>query len=349
MKTLVGFLLLTAMTFAQKTEVYSLKNKTGMEAKVTNYGGVLMSLTAPDKQGKFADVLLGFDKPEEFATVDNPYFGALVGRYGNRIGKAQFTLDGKVYKLAANNNGNSLHGGPKGFSKVYWTGKQLTPNSVEMKYTSKDMEEGYPGELAVTVVYTLTDSNELKIDYTAKTTKTTVVNLTNHAYFNLGGPGSTDILGHMLKINADKFTPVDKGLIPTGELKPVKGTPFDFTTSTAVGARIDAKDEQIALGGGYDHNFVLNKGASPAVEVYEPKSGRLMTVTTTEPGVQFYTGNFLNGTITGKGGKKIGKRAALCLETQHFPDSPNKPSFPTTTLKPGETYRTTTVYKFSAK
>lgn len=353
MKSPALFLALAATLAAQKSEVFSIRNKGGMEAKITNYGGVLMSLTAPDKQGKLADVLLGFDKAEDFAKVDNPYFGALVGRYGNRIGKAQFTLDGKLYKLTANNNGNTLHGGPKGFSKQYWQGKQLAPNAVEMRYTSKDMEEGYPGELQVTVVYTLSDSNELKIDYTARTNKTTVVNLTNHAYFNLAGAGNGDILGHLLKINADRFTPVDKGLIPTGELKPVKGTPFDFTTPTAIGARIDAKDEQIALGGGYDHNFVLLRpdGTKPAVavEVYEPKSGRVMQVTTTEPGVQFYTGNFLDGTITGKGGKKYGKRSAFCLETQHYPDSPNKPSFPSTTLKPGETYHTTTTYKFSAR
>jgi aldose 1-epimerase len=344
---------MAAVMSAQDPEVFTLKNKKGMEVRVTNYGGVILSWTAPDKKGKYEDVVLGFDTAKEYITnASNPYFGALVGRYGNRIAKAQFTLNGQTHKLAANNNGNALHGGLKSFSKKLWRATQKG-NSLTLEYTSADGEEGYPGELKVRAVYSLGEDDALTIQYNATTSKPTVVNLTNHSYFNLAGPAGKDILGHQLTLYASKFTPVDAGLIPTGELRPVKGTPFDFLKATAVGARIDAKDEQIQLGGGYDHNFVLDKsrggGVQLAAEVFEPSSGRLLEVFTSEPGVQFYTGNFLDGSQVGKGGVKYSKRKALCLETQHFPDSPNQPSFPTTALLPGQTYRSTTIYKFSAK
>jgi aldose 1-epimerase len=280
-----------------------------------------------------------------------PYFGALIGRYGNRIGKAQFTLDGATYKLPANDNGNTLHGGNRGFDKRVWTAKPGEGASLELTYVSKDGEEGFPGTLSAKVVYTLTDNNELKIDYTATTDKPTVANLTNHAYFNLKGPGEGTILDHQVTVNADQFTPVDGTLIPTGELRQVKGTPFDFTQATAIGARIDQDDQQLKFGKGYDHNWVLNKGGggmTKAAEVYEPQTGRVMEVWTTEPGLQFYTGNFLDGTLKGKG-KTFQHRGAFCMETQHYPDSPNKPNFPSTTLRPGQTYQTSTTYRFSAR
>ena len=318
--------------------LYTLTNSHGMEAAITNYGGTVVSLKTPDKTGAMGDVILGFDSVEPYLGT-HPNFGTLIGRYGNRIGKAKFSIDGKEYTLAKNNGENSLHGGVMGFGKVVWTAKEVTRKdgpALELTYVSKDMEEGFPGTLTATVVYTLTNDNELKIEYKATTDKTTVVNLTNHTYFNLAGKG--DILNHQLMIAADKFTPVDAGLIPTGELKPVDGTPFDFRKPTAIGARINAADEQIKVGGGYDHNWVLNGGKTAAprtvVRVTEPTTGRWMEVSTTEPGVQFYTGNFLDGTIKGKGGQVYAKRSGLCLETQHFPDSPNKPSFPTTLLKP---------------
>jgi len=336
-------------------ELYTLKNKNGMQVSITNFGATVVSIMVPDKAGKTADVALGYDDLAGYELNKN-YLGVLVGRYGNRIAYGKFSIDGAEYTLAKNNGDNSLHGGTKGFNKAIWEGKDVSKRgeaAVEMKYVSKDDEEGYPGNLSVTVVYTLTNKNELKIDYSATTDKKTVVNLTNHTYFNLVGQGSGDILKHELMINADTFTPVDSGLIPTGELKKVEGTPFDFRKATAIGARIDANDEQIKLGGGYDHNFVLNRkaatGLSLAARVSDPTSGRAMEVWTTEPGVQFYTGNFLDGSFKGKGGIAYQKRTAFCLETQHFPDSPNHPSFPTTLLKPGEKYHTTTVYKFEAK
>ena len=336
-------------------ELYTLKNKNGMQVSITNFGATVVSIVVPDRAGKMADVALGYDDLAGYELNKN-YLGVLVGRYGNRIAHGKFSIDGSEYTLAKNNGDNSLHGGIKGFNKAMWEAKDVSKGgeaAVEMKYVSKDGEEGYPGNLSVTVVYTLTSKNELKIDYSATTDKKTVVNLTNHTYFNLAGQGNGDILKQELMINADTFTPVDSGLIPTGELKKVEGTPFDFRKATAIGARIDANDEQIKLGGGYDHNFVLNRkaatGLSLAARVSDPTSGRTMEVWTTEPGVQFYTGNFLDGSFKGKGGIAYQKRTALCLETQHFPDSPNHPSFPTTLLKPGEKYHTTTVYKFEAK
>ncbi|MCC6366513.1 MAG: galactose mutarotase [Bryobacterales bacterium] len=336
----------------ESVELYTLTNKNGVETSITNYGGRVVTLKVPGRAGKFADVVLGFDSLDGYLG-NNPYFGALIGRYGNRIGKAKFTLDGKEYKLAANDGANSLHGGVVGFDKVVWKAQEGTGEepSLKLTYLSKDGEEGYPGNLSVTVVYTLTDKNELKIDYTAGTDKDTVLNLTNHAYFNLAGEGVGDILGHEIMLNADRFTPIDSGLIPTGELKPVKGTPFDLTKPTAIGAHINDKDQQIQFGKGYDHNFVFNGGGGLALaaRVVEPKSGRVMEVLTTQPGVQFYTGNFLDGSVHGKGGKAYSYRSAFCLETQHFPDSPNKPDFPSVVLKPGEKFESTTIYRFTTQ
>ena len=335
-------------------ELYTLTNANGLEAKITNYGGIVVSLLVPDRDGKPGDVVLGYETLGEYIE-NNPYFGTLVGRYGNRIARGKFTLEGIEYTLAQNDGENHLHGGLKGFDKVVWKADAVrSKNSVGLKltYLSKDGEEGYPGNLSVTVVYTLTNDNELKIEYTAVTDKVTIVNLTHHGYFNLAGAGLGDILGHELMIKADRFTPVDKGLIPTGELRSVKGTPMDFTRAVAIGARIDQAAEQLVLGGGYDHNWVLNNGDGSlalAAKVYEPTTGRVMEVYTTEPGIQFYSGNFLDGSITGKGGKVYEYRYGFCLETQHFPDSPNKPDFPSTVLKPGETYTTTTIYTFSVK
>ncbi len=339
----------------QPVDLYVLTNKNGVEAAITNYGGAVVSLKVPDRNGKFGDVVLGYDALDGYVN-DKSYFGAIVGRYGNRIGHAQFSIDGKTYTLAKNNGENSLHGGIKGFNKAVWAAKELPAKngqSLELTYLSKDGEEGFPGNLHVRVVYTLTDSNELKIEYSATTDKKTVVNLTNHTYFNLAGPGSGDILGHQLVIEADKFTPVDAALIPTGELRDVPGTPLDFGKATAIGARIDQDDEQLKLGHGYDHNFVLRRAAgapiSLAARVMEPNTGRVLEVWTTEPGVQFYTGNFLDGTARGKGGLAYARRSAFCLETQHFPDSPNQPKFPSVVLNPGEKYSTTTTYKFTTE
>jgi aldose 1-epimerase len=331
-------------------QIYTLTNKNGLEARITNYGGIVVSLQAPDRNGTMADVILGFETLHDYLTSPSPYFGALVGRYGNRIGHARFTLDGVEYKLAANNGQNSLHGGVHGFNKAVWTPRELPDGGLELTYLSKDGEEGYPGSLKVIVTYRLTDANELKIDYAATTDKDTVLNLTNHAYFNLKGAGNGDILGHVVTLNADRFTPVDAGLIPTGELRAVSGTPFDFRKATAVGARIEQNDEQLKLGKGYDHNWVLNKdGAAPslAARVEEPSSGRVLEAFTDQPGVQFYTGNSLDGSIKGKSGKPYGRFSGLCLETQHFPDSPNKPGFPSTELKPGQTFHSTTIYRFT--
>lgn len=339
----------------QPVDLYTLTNANGLVMTVTNYGGIVVSLTVPDKAGNLGDIVLGFSAVADYVK-NSPYYGCIVGRYGNRIGKAKFSLDGQEYALAANNGENSLHGGVKGFDKVIWAAKEVkTDNAVgvELKYLSKDMEEGFPGNLDATVTYWLTNDNEFKIEYAATTDKPTVVNLTHHSYFNLAGEGSGDILGHELTINADTYTPVDQGLIPTGKLEPVEGTPMDFRTATAVGARIDADFEQLKFGKGYDHNWVLNRKSAGDMElaatVFEPKSGRVMEVLTTEPGLQFYAGNFLDDSRTGKSGKVNGFRTGLCLETQHYPDSPNKPDFPTVVLKPGETYKTSTIYKFSTK
>jgi aldose 1-epimerase len=330
-------------------DLFTLRNAGGMEAAITNYGATLVSLKTADRAGKVADVVAGFDSIEGYLG-DHPYFGATVGRYGNRIAKGRFTLNGKEYKLATNNGPNHLHGGIKGFSRVIWQAEPVGQNGVKLLYVSKDGEEGYPGALTTTVEYTLTDANELKISYLATTDKDTVLNLTNHSYFNLAGEGSGDVLSHEMQLNADHFTPVDSTLIPTGEIRAVAGTPFDFRKPHKIGERIDANDEQIRFGGGYDHNLVVNGSAGtlrPAARVTEAKSGRIMEVLTTEPGVQFYTGNFLDGSVKGKGGKAYQRRYGFCLETQHFPDSPNKPQFPTTTLRAGQKHQSTTIYKFS--
>jgi aldose 1-epimerase len=330
----------------QEVKQFTLTNASGTVIKIINYGGYVTNIIVPNKQGNKEDIALGFDSLEGYLQKGNPFMGCLVGRYANRIGQAKFTLDGKTYQLAANNNGNSLHGGNKGFDKMIWAAQQQGDSSLVLDYTSKDGEEGYPGTLQVHVVYTLTAANELKIDYTATTDKATPVNLTNHTYFNLSGGKDSTILGHQLMLNADRYTAVDTKLIPTGELPLVKGTAMDFTKPATIGTDI-AK-----VAGGYDHNWVLNKKGdrlSLAATLFHEPSGRFMEVFTTQPGVQFYTGNFLNGSITGKGGKKYIQHSGLCLETQHFPDSPNRPSFPNTILRPGEKYQETTIYKFSVR
>lgn len=335
----------------QPVDIYTLTNARGMEARIITYGGILVSLKVPDRKGKFADVVTGFDSLDRYiGPPAPPFFGALIGRYANRIGNATFTLDGVHYTLDKNDGPNSLHGGFHGFDKKVWTAKPIGNNSLQLTYLSKDGEEGYPGNLSVTVIYTLTVNNELRIDYNATTDKDTVLNLTNHSYFNLAGQGVGDILGHIVTINADRYTPVDKTLIPTGELRPVAGTPFDFRTPHSIGERINADDEQLKYGRGYDHNFVLNrKGTSLelAARVVEPKSGRVLEVLTTQPGLQFYTGNQLDGSIHGKGGAVYRQHVAFAMETQHFPDSPNKPKFPTTELKPRQRYHEITVFKFT--
>jgi aldose 1-epimerase len=339
----------------QPVDLFVLTSKGGAEVSITNYGGAVVSVRVPDRNGKLADVVLGYDTLDGYVN-DKAYFGAIVGRYGNRIAHAQFVLDGKTYTLAKNNGDNSLHGGIKGFNKAVWSARTLSAKddqSLELSYLSKDGEEGFPGNLKVTVTYTLTDANALRIEYSATTDKKTVVNLTNHSYFNLAGQGSGDILGHLLTIQADQFTPVDSGLIPTGELRDVMDTPFDFRKPTAIGARINQDDEQLKLGSGYDHNFDLrmpmDRGEFLAARVVEPASGRVLEVWTTEPGVQFYTGNFLDGKTPGKGGVTYPRRNAFCLETQHFPDSPNHPKFPSVVLNPGGRYHTVTTYKFSTE
>jgi aldose 1-epimerase len=336
----------------QPVDLYTLSNASGMEVAITNYGGTLVSVKVPDRNGKLADVVLGFDNFEGYLN-NTPFFGVIVGRYGNRIAKARFTLDGHEYHLAANDNGNTLHGGLKGFDKQVWKARDVSTKEVpalELTYLSRDGEEGYPGNLTATVTYSLTPKNELKIDYAATTDKPTVLNLTNHSYFNLAGQGAGDALSHLIMINADRFTPVDSTLIPTGEWKSVAGTPLDFRQPTAIGARIDAADQQIQFGRGYDHNFVLNRkdnGLVLAARVTDPSSGRVLEVLTTQPGVQFYTANFLDGTVRGKGGNAYPRRSAFCLETQHFPDSPNQAGFPTAVLRPGEHFHSTTVFRFS--
>jgi aldose 1-epimerase len=331
-------------------QIFTLTNAHGMEAKIMTYGGIVVSLKTPDRNGAMADIVLGFDSLKEYEENNSPYFGALIGRYGNRIGHARFSLDGKEYTLEKNNGENTLHGGSHGFDTKVWKPKQLPDGGLELTYVSPDGEEGFPGTLTLVATYHLTAANELKIDYAATTDKPTVVNPTNHSYFNLKGAGNADILGHVVTIYASRFTPVDAGLIPTGELRPVAGTPFDFTKPTAVGARIGQPDQQLKFGNGYDHNWVLDSGGGKlalAAKVEEPTTGRVLEVLTTEPGVQFYTGNFLDGTLKGKGGKVYAQRYGLALETQHFPDSPNQPSFPSTTLRPGQEFHSQTVYRFS--
>lgn len=327
---------------------FTLSNDHQMTVQLMSYGGIITSIRVPDRTGKIADVVLGFNTLEEYL-VKHPHFGVIAGRYANRIARGRFTLDGVEYQLALNDGKNHLHGGIIGFDKVVWGATEIKKDGaigVELMYLSKDGEEGYPGNLHTVVRYLLTNQNELVIEYEATTDKPTVVNLTNHSYFNLSGEGSRDILGHEIMIDADQYTAVDQELIPTGELKSVTGSPMDFMTARAIGSRIDE------LGNGYDHNYVLNKTKhemSLAAKVYEPTSGRMMEVFTTEPGMQLYTGNFLDGTFQGKSGRNYGKHAGFCLETQHFPDSPNHPNFPTTRLNPGETFISTTVYKFSLK
>jgi aldose 1-epimerase len=332
---------------------YTLRNKNGVEMEVINYGGIIASLKVPDKSGVKEDVVLGFDSLSGYLN-GSPYIGAVVGRYGNRIAKGKFKLDGKEYTLAQNNNGEHLHGGVKGFDKVFWNIERVSSAdgaSLRLHYQSKDGEEGYPGNLSVEVLYTLTDNNELHVKYKATTDKATVVNLTQHSYFNLTGNAKRDILDHQLTIKANYFVTVGKTLIPKGHLEKVDGTPFDFNKPTAIGSRINDKDGQLEAGGGYDHCWVLTEKDSMkwAASLYEPMSGRYMEVLTTEPGIQFYSGNFLDGSLIGKGGVRYAKRFGLCLETEHFPDSPNQPSFPSVVLKPGEVYRTETVYRFSVK
>lgn len=334
-------------TDGKKVSLFTLTNKNGMQVTITNYGGTITSWLAPDKSGKRSSIVIGFDKLQGYLDKP-PYFGALIGRYGNRIANGKFSLNGKTYTLATNNGKNALHGGLKGFDKVVWDATPATDAtpSLSLKYTSKDGEEGYPGNLNVTVKYTLTDDNELEINYTAQTDKATPINLTNHSYFNLTGDVSNTILDHTLMIDADRYTPVDTTLIPTGKLEPVKGTPFDFTQPHKIGERIN----KVPGGqpGGYDHNYVLNgSGMRRVAVVTDSNSGRKLEVYTDQPGLQFYSGNFLDGTLKSPGGKPINQHAALCLETQHFPDSPNQPSFPTTILQPGATYHTVTKYKLS--
>jgi aldose 1-epimerase len=335
------------MPDGKTVEVYTLTNANGVEAKAITYGGIITSLRVPDRAGRMGDVVLGFDDLAGY--IQNPpFFGAIIGRYGNRIGKGQFTLNGHTYKLATNNGPNHLHGGNKGFDKVVWQAQPAASGAgVTFTRTSPDGEEGYPGNLKVSVTYTLTDKNELVVDYLATTDKATPVNLTQHSYFNLAGSG--DILGHELTLYADRFTPVDPTLIPTGLIAPVPNSPFDFRKSTPIGARINLPDEQLKFGQGYDHNWVINRsgaGLQPAARVVEPKSGRTLDITTTEPGIQFYAGNFLDGTLKGKGGQVYKHRTGFCLETQHYPDSPNKPTFPSTILEPGKEYRSKTVFTF---
>jgi aldose 1-epimerase len=331
-------------------DIYTLKNRNGLQVEITNYGGAVVSIRTPDRRGRMADIALGYDDLRGYL-ADTAYFGALIGRYANRIAQAKFTLNGAEYQLAKNNGPNHLHGGLRGFNKVVWQAREVPHAAgvaLDLTYLSKDNEEGYPGSLTVNVTYILSDANELRIEYSATTDKETVLNLTHHSYFNLAGAGAGDVLRHEVKINADRFTPVDETLIPTGELRAVKGTPFDFSRATTIGSRINQADQQLILGKGYDHNFVLNKTGqelSLAAQVYERTSGRELEMWTTEPGMQFYTGNFLDG-VRGKTGKVYRHRGGFCLEAEHFPDSPNKPAFPSTLLRPGQEYKTTTVFTF---
>lgn len=337
-------------------EIYTLTNSRGMEVTVLTYGGILQSIKVPDRRGKLDNVTLGYDNLDDYVNNNGPYFGAIIGRYGNRIGEASFELDGTTYNLPANNGPNTLHGGNFGFDKRVWsvedTGTDRDSAWITLSYTSPDGEEGFPGTLETTVTYTLTNKNQIVMDYHATTDAPTVVNLTNHAYWNLGGEGTGTIEDHKLQLKASHYTPVDETLIPTGEIAPVAGTPFDFTRPTEIGARIRGDHEQLLFGRGYDHNWVLDRedgGLEQAAQLSDRDSGRVLSVYTTEPGIQFYSGNFLDGTITGKGGVVYEHRTGFCLETQHFPDSPNQPGFPSTILRPGETYHSRTVYTFSTQ
>ena len=340
----------------QSVDLYTLTNKYGMAVAISNFGGTLVSLKVPDRDGKLGDVVLGYDNPADYEN-GKAYFGGTIGRYGNRIAHGKFTLDGVVYSLPLNDGPNTLHGGVRGFNKHVWIARDVSSSAgeaLELTYVSRDGEEGFPGTLTVKVVYTLfADENAVKIEYTATTDKDTVLNLTNHSYFNLSGQGNGDILQHQLKLYASQFTPVDVTLIPTGKLKDVQNTPFDFLQPIAIGQRINMNDEQLKFGRGYDHNWVLDKKSpntmSLAARAYDPQSGRVLEVSTTEPGVQFYSGNFLDGTVRGKDGKVYAYRSAFCLETQHFPDSPNQKNFPSTELKPGQTLHSTSIYKFTVQ
>lgn len=339
----------------EQAHLFTLVNANGVRTRISNFGGVVVSLEVPDKNGKMGDVVLGFDSLDSYLG-EHPYFGSLIGRYGNRIAKGRFTLDGRSYSLAVNNGPNALHGGIQGFSRRIWGASTFVDEAgvgLRLNLISPAGEEGYPGTLAVRVDYTLGDDDSLRIDYHATTDAPTVVNLTNHSYFNLKDGGASPILDHQMRIQAAHFTPVDETLIPTGDLAPVLDTPFDFQTTTPIGARIDDDDEQIRFGGGYDHNWVFDRRSGGELEhlvtVHEPTSGRVLEVHTTEPGVQFYTGNFLDGSNVGKGGIAYRRRHGFCLETQHFPDSPNQDAFPTTVLRPGETLESTTVYRFSVR
>ena len=335
----------------KQVQLYVLQNKNGARAMITNYGGRLVSLLVPDENKQLTDVVEGFSDVQGYQQSTEPYFGATIGRYGNRIAKGKFSLDGKSYQLFTNNGSNTLHGGKKGFQDVVWDARKINNQTLELSYLAKDMEEGFPGNLKVKVVYTLTDDNALKITYDATTDKKTVVNLTNHAFFNLNGAGSGTILNHLVKINASKYTPVDSTLIPTGKMEAVSGTPFDFTSPKTIGERIEADNEQLKFGKGYDHNFVLDKHnpGEPVAVVTGDKSGVVMEVYTDQPGLQFYSGNFMQGENKMKGNHTDDYRTAFALETQHFPDSPNQPSFPSTVLKPGLAYHSETIYKFSLK
>jgi len=350
----VGSLAVTASAFGTmpdgtRVDVFSLRNAHGVEVRVITYGAAIASISVPDRTGHFADIVTGFDDLDGYLSRSR-FFGATAGRYANRIANARFTLDGKTFELAANNGKNHLHGGRRGFDKVVWKGTAIERDGnagVTLTYVSRDGEEGYPGTLSVTLTYTLTASDELILDYAATTDRATPINLTNHSYFNLAGDGRGDILGHLLTIDADRYTPTDDTQIPTGELAAVDGTPFDFRSPTTIGARIDSDNEQIRRGKGYDHNFVVRgAGLRHAARVVDPSSGRTMDIATTQPGIQFYSGNNLDGTAVGKSGRAYGKRTSLCLESQHFPDSPNHPAFPSTILRPGQRFASTTVFTF---
>ncbi|WP_102127568.1 aldose epimerase family protein [Deinococcus planocerae] len=339
----------------QPVTLYELRNRSGLRAHITDFGGVVVRLLTPDREGRLGDIVLGHDRAEGYFDLGtSPYFGALIGRYGNRIAGGRFTLDGRAYGLARNNGPNALHGGERGFNLRLWQGRPIDGEkgpALALSYLSPDGEEGYPGNLAVRVTYTLTDDDSLQIDYQATTDAPTILNLTNHTYWNLSGDAGRDILGHELTVHADHITAIGGTLIPTGELRSVEGTPFDFREGRAVGARVDEPDEQLRFAGGYDHNFVLRdgEGLRPAAELRDPLSGRRVEVLTTQPGMQFYSGNFLDGSIVGKEGQVYGHRWAVCLETQHFPDSPHHPEFPSTVLRPGERFTSRTVYAFSAR
>ncbi|RAI94766.1 aldose epimerase family protein [Algoriphagus yeomjeoni] len=336
----------------KKVETYEIKNANGIKMKVTNFGARVTHLWVPDKDGNPVDVVLGFETLDGYLESSEKYFGAAIGRYGNRIADGKFTLNGEEYTLPQNNNGQTLHGGPGGMDFVIWDVEKSGENALIFSYTSPDGEEGFPGELKVKMIYTLTDDNEFKVTYEAETDKATPVNLTHHSFFNLNGAGNGTVLNHTLQLNASKYTPVNEVLIPTGEVPSVIGTPFDFTTPTLIGERIENENEQLKFGGGYDHNWVLDKtgnSLTQAAVISSPLTGIEMEVWTTEPAIQFYSGNFLDGTITGKGGKVYEQRSAFCLETQHYPDSPNQPNFPSTILEPGEKYEQTCIYKFGLK